>query len=61
MVNTFEAASHYGPPGGASGRTSPPPSTLTGASGGTTASRARADVNSAERALIRVRQKLQVY
>ncbi len=59
-MNTSEAALHDGPPGGALGRTSPLSSTLTGAAGGTTGSRARADVNSAERALIRVRQKLQV-
>eukprot|EP01084_Bolivina_argentea_P313208 542371_1 len=61
VMNTSEAALHDGPPGGALGRISPLSSTLTGAAGGTTGSRARADVNSAERALIRVRQKLQGY
>ncbi len=61
-MHTSEAASvHAGPPGGALGRISPPMSSLTGgAAGGTTSSKSRADVDSAERALIRVRQKLQV-
>ncbi len=62
MVHTSEAAAavHAGPPGGTLGRISPPMSSLMGASGSTTGSKSRADVDSAERALIRVRQKLQV-
>ncbi len=60
MVHASEAAVHAGQPGGVLGRTSPPASSLSGVANGTTGSKSRADVDSAERALIRVRQKLQV-